>query len=181
MKTLLILTNNQIKGVRTILRKVISRMTQLKTFSGFCVAKTLGVISPKIKISMVMIPVTIAVAFPTLLSGNKFKAIKVAKDEAKIFTKLLKTKIVVNSLFGSCNAFSTTLRFSLESAFSANSFNLSLVMELRAVSEPEKRPDNNNIIPNKTNCKINELLLKGSGSTRNPTALSNANNGIFHL
>ena len=73
--------------------------------------------------------------------------------------------MVVSNLLGSCKAVSTTFFFSLDLAFSAISFNLSLLIDVKAVSEPEKRPDNKSMNNSNTICQIRVLLLKGSGST----------------
>jgi hypothetical protein len=68
--------------------------TKEKNFSLFSLANTFGVISPKIKINIVINPVAIPTAVPCE-PGNRLTTKTVVKDEAKILTILFMIRMVV--------------------------------------------------------------------------------------
>ena len=74
-----------ITGVRIFIRRSITEAYARESLSAFAVANVLGVISPKMRIAIVRIPVTIPTApFPNILMARA-----VARAAEKLFTRLL--------------------------------------------------------------------------------------------
>ena len=127
--------NNQTRGLKTVTTIFIIGATAKETFSAFCLAKDLGVISPKINTSIVITPVAKA----TPPSPNILKASVDANDDAPILTILFPIKIPPNNLLGSSNNFSNNLAPFISS--STICLTLILLKAIKAVSEAEKNPD----------------------------------------
>ena len=81
-------------GVKIIIINLIKRHTPKAIDSAFCVAKDLGVISPKIKITNVTTPVAIATPVPSFPS--KLITKDVVNEEAAILTRLFPTSTELN-------------------------------------------------------------------------------------
>ena len=103
--------------------------------SAFEEAIVFGVISPKRRIKIVMIPVDI----PITAESNNWAKTTVASDAAAIFTKLCPMRIVMINLWGFSLIFA---RVSAPFFFCfSRDFILILLRETRAVSIPEKNPE----------------------------------------
>ena len=91
-------------GVKIQLKNAMRLTTINATFSAFCAAMVFGVISPKIKMMMVIT----AVATPAPLPASPLKiwiANAVVSADAPLFTRLLPTKIELKSLLGLSSSF----------------------------------------------------------------------------
>lgn len=136
------------RGVNSLTINCTLGATDNAIFSEFFTATDLGVISPKIKTNNVTIPV----AIPTPVLPNNSMLKEVAIEEAKIFTKLLPTKIELNSLFGSSIKDRTILAFLLPS--SDKCFIRMILTDVKAVSEDEKNADSTRQIMKIISCTV---------------------------
>ena len=110
----------------------------------FRVATDLGMTSPKTRIRNVMIPV----ASPTAWFGNILMVTDVARDAAPIFTRLFPIRMEERSRWGS--SFICLISKKDLVLFLARCRAFVLLMENKAVSADEKKPDNNSKITNNT-------------------------------
>ena len=115
------------------------------------VAKDFGVISPKIKMSNVRIPV--AIPAPTLPKMSIARV--VARDEAERFTMLFPINIAESIFLGRPTTLRAIAAFLLLS--SAMVFSLILLTVVRAVSADEKKAERANKT-NNTNNLINRCV-----------------------
>ena len=114
-------------------------ITNLATRTLFRVAIDLGIISPKIKMRAVMMPV----AIPTALLATRSIIMAVASAAAPTFTRLLPMRMVESNRWGSSFIF---LMSALANPFSlAMYLALALLMENSAVSAEEKKPESTDI------------------------------------
>ena len=118
------------------------------TFSEFCLAIDLGVISPNMRTNIVIIIVTT----PTPLGPISFTAIDVASADAPMFTILLPINIAPSNLLGFSDSFSTNLAPLIPS--STICLILILLRAIKAVSDIEKNPDIINNITNNIICHV---------------------------
>ena len=88
-------------GVKIIVQKYITLIQKTEIFSQLLRAYVFGVISPKISTRTVNTPV----AIPTPLLPKNFVARIVAKDAARLLTRLLPINIALKSLLGLSNTF----------------------------------------------------------------------------
>jgi len=111
-------------------------------------ANDLGKISPKMRMSIVIIPV----AIPTALDLKVEMAMDVAMAEAPIFTRLFPIRIVVKSVWESSFIFKIRCPVFEPSLAICRAF--ILLIEKRAVSEEEKKPDKKRHITSNINSKV---------------------------
>ena len=90
-------------GLKRIFSQVIGFANFKLSFAGLFTAKDFGKISPKMMISTVIT----AVAIPTPDCPKRLRATDVAKEDEKVFTKLLPIKINVRRLSVFCFNFRT--------------------------------------------------------------------------
>ena len=127
--------------------------------SACIVATVFGVISPKIKIKSVRMPV----AIPTILLPQMWVARTVAREDAYRFTTLLPIRIALSILLGSSMIFNTYS--ACLSPFSASVRTRILLTVVSAVSAEEKKADIksssfkiNSCIPSPELKKLNSYL-----------------------
>ncbi len=135
----------KITGVSSLVNVIKSGAYIRAIFSLCSVARRFGVISPKIRIKSVKIPV--AIAAPWL--PNSSSTTEVVREEADRFTTLLPIRMALNILAGFSTSFNRTRARLFPS--SARLRTRSLLTVVREVSAEENRADNINRINSITN------------------------------
>ena len=150
----------KINGVNKTIKTKITPAQRSDIFSEDRVAEVFGVISPKIRIKKVIIPV----AAPTISFPNSLDDKRVVKEEAYIFTMLFPIRIAPSILPGSPVTFRTMA--ARESPASANVLMRILFTVVRAVSDDEKNAERatkiriiNNCMASLDSKKINLYFL----------------------
>ncbi len=120
--------------------------TESANFSGYCIARFLGVISPNINIRIVII----TVASPTPLLPKKEIASTVATADEAVLTALFPRSIAPSILFGVFNNLAIVAAFfTLDSTICLRRI---LLKDIKAVSEAEKKPEIIMSIISRINC-----------------------------
>ena len=123
------------KGEKSVERIFIIGATNKANFSGYCIARFFGVISPNIRINIVII----IVASPTPPFPKNEIASIVATADAAVLTALFPKRIAPSILFGVLSILSIVDAFLTFD--STMCLSLILLRDISEVSEAEKKPE----------------------------------------